>query len=295
MSDLIPGLIATDPAHRHQWLLAHRPADAPPLYRWLSLIESAVADVRFDALGLPRNRPRADVGLAAAIIGWALEDGYPVESAVRELVRLRSLAPALALPAILQPDAVARLTLDAFPFSRADAIAAAARLRALPVTDDDFVQPGESAAETSRRFEELRGTDDYRDHHRLVDIERMLGDLRPIVADITDAALAAEAAAWLDVLPELDLTPDAVRTADQLLDELVALLDAGRPTGDLVQRLRTPAAVYLQSRLVELLTRYTAAGDTTARDQIAHVLTACGPAALPAVPHALDTGNDDRQ
>ncbi|MGI5182924.1 hypothetical protein ACQEVZ_42375 [Dactylosporangium sp. CA-152071] len=295
MSDLIPDLIATDPARRHQWLLAHRSADVPPVYRWLSLIESAVADVHFDRLRLPRNRPRADVALAAAVISWALEDGYPVEFAVRELVHLRSLAPAIALPAILHPDEVARRALDAFGFSRADAVAAAARLRALPVTDNDFIQPGESASEMSRRFEELCGTDDYRDHHQLVAIERMLGDLRPIVSDITDTTLAAEVAAWLDVLPDLDLTPDAVRVADQLLDELVALLDAGRPTGDLVDRLRTPAAVYQQSRLVELLTRYTAAGHTAARDQIAHVLTACGPAALPAVLHALDTGNDDRQ
>ncbi|MEV4131940.1 hypothetical protein AB0J72_07220 [Dactylosporangium sp. NPDC049742] len=295
MSDLIRDLIATDPARRHQWLLAHRPADHQPVYWWLSLIDSAVADVRYDHLGLPRNRPRADVFLAAAVIDWALDDGYPIQYAVRELVHLRTLAPAIALPAILHPDEVARRALDGFRFTRADAAARAARLRALPVTEDDFIQPGEAASETSRRFEELRGTDDYRDHHQLVAIEQMLGDLRPIVADITDAALAAEVAAWLDVLPDLDLTPDAVHTADQLLDELEARLDTGRPTGDLVERLRTPAAAYLQSRLVELLTRYTAAGDTTARDQIAQVLTACGPAALPALLHALDTGNDERQ
>ncbi|MFF5225750.1 HEAT repeat domain-containing protein [Dactylosporangium sp. NPDC000521] len=287
MSDLIPALIATDPAHRHQWLLANRPADFQPVYWWLSLIESAVAGVRFDALGLPRNRPRADVSLAAAVIGWALEDGYPVQYAVRELVHLRSLAPAIALPAILQPDEVARRALDAFRFSRADAVAAAARLRALPVTDDDFDQPGDSPPERTRRFEELRGTDEYRDHQQLIAIEQMLDTLRPTAGDITDPALAAELAAWLDILPGLDRTPDAVRVAWAQLDDLVALLDAGRPTGDLVQRLRTPAAAYLQWKLQELLARYAAAGDTAARDQIAHVLAACGPAALPALLRSL--------
>ncbi|MEV0719835.1 HEAT repeat domain-containing protein [Asanoa sp. NPDC050611] len=87
----------------------------------------------------------------------------------------------------------------------------------------------------------------------------------------------------------------------QALHDLVTLLESDRDGGrrrraaGLVAQLATPDAGFLRPELERLLVRYTDAGDTVARDQIARVLSvAAGAAALPALLRALvDDRNDD--
>ncbi|MEV4765331.1 hypothetical protein AB0J89_22205 [Micromonospora chokoriensis] len=105
------------------------------------------------------------------------------------------------LPASARPDRVARRAVDSFGMTREQAAARAANLRATPLTEDDFVQPGE---DWQARWEALTVTDDYQDYHRLLTIERILTDLAPLVEHMTDAHLVADVRAWLRVLTELD-------------------------------------------------------------------------------------------
>ncbi|WP_330456249.1 HEAT repeat domain-containing protein [Streptomyces sp. NBC_00820] len=62
----------------------------------------------------------------------------------------------------------------------------------------------------------------------------------------------------------------------------------------LVERLRTPAAAFLRPDLEHRLARHVDAGDSFARDRIAHVLAgACGAAALPALLRARESDRND--
>ena len=85
-------LIELDPPLRRQWLLERRPASASPAQWWLSLIDSAVSDVRHQFRGWPAERPRADLTLAAALIDSALDDAFPLDRAVEKLTELTRLA-----------------------------------------------------------------------------------------------------------------------------------------------------------------------------------------------------------
>jgi hypothetical protein len=117
------------------------------------------------------------------------------------------------LPENAKPDALTRLAVDGFGMTRGHALARADALRQIPLTEDDYVQPGE---DVGSRLRELAQTDDYRDYHQLLGINRMLDDLRPLVELITDPDLAAEIRAWLEVQPQLDPVPEidaAPRTA----------------------------------------------------------------------------------
>jgi hypothetical protein len=104
-----------------------------------------------------------------------------------------------------------------FGFTRSQAVARAAELRAKPATDADYSRPGEDPAEVRRRFRLLSVTDDYKDYHRLLSIQRMLGDLQRIRHLITDADVSAELAAWSNLVAELDPFPAAtgVTTDDE--------------------------------------------------------------------------------
>lgn len=202
-------LLQVDPSHQRRWLLDQQPVDISLAHWWLAFIDNAVSDVRHAREGWPQSRPRADTELAAALIDWALEDNFPIEFAIENLVQLITIALADgrrpdALPTNAQPDNIARQALTRFGFTRAEAVARAEELRSRPVTDDDFVQPGENTTETLRL---LSATDDYKDYHRLLGIQRMLNNLKPITSLLTDTDLAAELEAWLQVLPELDPVP----------------------------------------------------------------------------------------
>jgi hypothetical protein len=105
---------------------------------------------------------------------------------------------------------VVRRALNGFAMTRSQAITRAARLRAKPVSDEDYVRPGEDVAELLRA---LRAIDDYKDYHRLLDIQRMLNDLGPITGLITDADIAAELAEWLRISAELDPVPTGAAAA----------------------------------------------------------------------------------
>jgi hypothetical protein len=137
-------LIATDPARRKPWLAAQLSTEATPAFRWVGLIEAAVSDVLWTLEGQPvLGRPRADIELAADLIDWALEDGYPVEHAIEQLALLVRAAVNAGqhvedLPPILRPDNVLRLALQRMPLTRDHALTRAAELRAIPLTEDDF-------------------------------------------------------------------------------------------------------------------------------------------------------------
>jgi hypothetical protein len=213
--DLYRHLLLTDPSVRKQWLLDHQSTSVSAAHWWLALIDSAVSDVRYEQQGRPRTRPRADLDLAAALIDWALEQNFPIDIAVGNLVQLTTAGLAAGrrpdlLPANVRPDSVARQAIRKFGFTRPRAMTRAAELRAKPITDDDYAKPGENVTES---FRLLSGTDDYQDYHRLLDIQRMLNDLKPVMRLITDTNLSAELAAWLNILPELDPFPvDAADT-----------------------------------------------------------------------------------
>ncbi|MEV0134549.1 hypothetical protein AB0H83_39580 [Dactylosporangium sp. NPDC050688] len=207
--DLYRHLLATDQSVRKQWLLDHQSTSVSAAHWWLALIDSAVSDVRHEQQGRPRTRPRADLDLAAALIDWALEQNFPIDIAVGNLVQLTTAGLAAGrrpdlLPANVRPDSIAGQALRKFGFTRPRAMARAAELRAKPITDDDYVKPGENVAES---FRLLSGTDDYQDYHRLLGIQRMLHDLKPVMHLLTDTNLSAELAAWLNILPELDPFP----------------------------------------------------------------------------------------
>jgi hypothetical protein len=207
--DFYRQLLLTSPSVRRQWLVDHWPSAVSPAHWWFALIDSAVSDVRYEQQGRPRTRPRADVELAASLIDWALEHDFPIEYAVGNLVQLTTITltaggrPDL-LPVNVRPDNVARQALKRFGFTRPEATARAAELRAKPIGDDDYARPGENVAESLRL---LSITDDYKDYHGLLGIQRMLNDLKPIVDLITNPDLAAELARWLNTLPELDPVP----------------------------------------------------------------------------------------
>ena len=101
---------------------------------------------------------------------------------------------------------MARQALTTFGFTRSQAIARAAELRSKPISDEHYVQPGEDFTE---RLRLLSLTDDYKDYHRLLGIQRMLDVLNSIMHLITDPDLATDLAAWLEILPELDPVPVA--------------------------------------------------------------------------------------
>ncbi|MGW3247308.1 HEAT repeat domain-containing protein [Streptomyces sp. NPDC001070] len=86
------------------------------------------------------------------------------------------------------------------------------------------------------------------------------------------------------------------------LDDLDARLAASAERGPraylrfepLVEKLRTPAAAFLQPELEQRLARYVAADDSFARDQMAHALAgACGQEALPALLRAMATDRNE--
>ena len=157
-------LVLIEPSARKQWLVDHRTTSVSPARWWLSLIEAAVRDVRCEHRGRPPTGPRADLELAASLIDWALEDDFPIDAAVRNLVELATIAVAAGReadlrPATAGPDSIARRALERFGFSRPGAIARAAELRARPVSGDDLRQPGEGP----ERLRLLSRTDDYQD------------------------------------------------------------------------------------------------------------------------------------
>ncbi|GAA4369427.1 hypothetical protein GCM10023088_19630 [Actinomadura verrucosospora] len=199
-------LLDIDPPLRKQWLLDNQPSNISPFHWWLSLVEAGVRDVRWQRAGWPLQRPAADMELAASLIEWALEQGFPLAHAVEDLVWL-SLAALEAgdeiadLPEVLRPDGIARRVLGGFTMSRQEAVDRAAHLRSIPLTEDDFARPGEDIGAMLRA---LAQTDEYRDTHRLIDMQRALTGLAPIVGLIADTGLAAEVRAWLGVVPDLD-------------------------------------------------------------------------------------------
>jgi hypothetical protein len=198
-------LITLDPALRKEWLLSRQPADVSSGHWWYALIDSAVTDVRRQHRESLATRPRADQTLAASLIDWALEQGFPVEIAVEKLAELVSIALDAGqrvedLPPNAQPDTIVRRALDGFAMTRQQAITRAASLRAKPLTEDDLYQPGEGWA----IFQALAQTDDYRDYHRLLNIDRMLTHLTRFIDLIADPDLASELRAWLAVRSDLD-------------------------------------------------------------------------------------------
>ncbi|MGA4728477.1 hypothetical protein ACWEOS_24625 [Micromonospora taraxaci] len=200
------GLLLTDPPLRGQWLLDRKPKAVSNVYWWLALIDSATSDVRRQHRGWPTHRPHADMPLAVFLIDLASDHGFPMEMAVAHLTSLITIALGAGqrvqeLPTSARPDTIARKAVDSFGMTREQAAARAAALRAIPLTEEDFVQPGE---DWQARWEALTVTDDYQDYHRLLAIERILTDLAPLVEHMTDACLVADVRAWLRVLPELD-------------------------------------------------------------------------------------------
>ncbi len=199
-------LVLLDPPLRRQWLLDHRPASVSPLHWWLGLIEAAVSDLRSQQRAWPATRPRADTALAACLIEWVLEQGFPVRAAVGQLTQLITIArdagqPVNQLSGNARPDAVVRTALNGLRMTRSQAIARAASLRAVALTEQDLVQPGEDWLPAWRA---LTSTDDYRDYHHLIDIDQVLTDLTPHLALLSDTELAAELRGWLDIQPDLN-------------------------------------------------------------------------------------------
>ncbi|MEV1012780.1 hypothetical protein AB0I89_20310 [Micromonospora sp. NPDC049801] len=211
------GLLLIEPPLRRQWLLDRKPDSVSPVHWWFALIDMATSDVRRQHRGLPGHRPLADVPLAFFLIDLASEHDFPMELAVAHLSALITIAldagqRVQELPASARPDTVARRAVESFGMTRKQAAARAASLRAIPLTEDDFVQPGE---DWLARWQALTVTDDYQDYHRLLNIERILTDLAPLVDHMTDAHLVADVQAWLQVLPDLAPVP----AADPPLDE----------------------------------------------------------------------------
>lgn len=62
-------------------------------------------------------------------------------------------------------------------------------------------------------------TDDYQDYHRLLNINRVLTDLVPLVDHMTDAHLVTDVQAWLQVLTELDPVPEVITPSDRTPEE----------------------------------------------------------------------------
>jgi acetyl esterase/lipase len=194
--DVYRQLLEVDPSHRRRWLLDHPSVDISPAHWWFAFVDSAVSDVRREQRDCPQTRPRADAELAAALIEWALKENFPIKYAIENLVQLVTITLAAgrrpdALPANAQPDNVARLALTRFGFTRSQAVARAMELRGQTPTDDDYFET----------------TDDYKDYHRLLGIQQMLDDLKPITGLLTDTDLVAQLEAWSQVLPELDPVP----------------------------------------------------------------------------------------
>ena len=210
--DIYHRLILIDPPLRRRWLRDHQPPSVSPAHWWLALIEAAISDLHQQNRGWPAIRPRADIALAAALIDWALEQGFPLNVAIGQLTQLTRLALAAGqqladLPANAQPDAMTRRALDGFAMSRQHAITRAASLRARPLSAEDFAQPGEELA----GWLALALTEDYRDYHQLLNIDRMLTDLAPLLGLITDADLASGLRAWLETQADLDPVPTTIK------------------------------------------------------------------------------------
>ncbi|WP_435209263.1 hypothetical protein [Micromonospora sp. bgisy143] len=210
-------LLLIDPPLRRQWLLDRKPASVSPVHWWFALIDQATSDVRRQHCGWPHHRPHADMPLAVFLIDLASEHGFPTELGAEQLASLITIALNAGqrvqdLPASARPDTVARRAVDSFGMTREQAAARAASLRATPLTEDDFVQPGE---DWQARWQALTVTDDYQDYHRLLNIERILTDLAPLVDYMTDARLVADVQAWLQVLAELDPAPEVTTPSEQ--------------------------------------------------------------------------------
>ncbi|MET8091238.1 hypothetical protein [Micromonospora sp. NPDC005220] len=208
IEDAYYGLLAIDPPLRRRWLLDHQPAAVSPVHWWFALVEAATSDVRRQNCGWPTHRPQADMALAVFLIDLASEHGFPTEHAVEQLASLITVALDAGqrvqdLPDNAHPDAVARRALDSFGMTQEQAAARATTLRASRLSEDDFVQPGEGPA----RWRALSRTAEYQDYHRLLNIDRMLTNLAPLVDHMTDAGLVDEVQAWLRMLPELDPVP----------------------------------------------------------------------------------------
>ncbi|MFD0692033.1 hypothetical protein [Actinomadura fibrosa] len=216
MADDTPDLVLRrladlDPSSRRQWLLDHQPVGVSPFHWWLGLIEAAVQCVRYRWAGWRFDGPAVDMEVVALLVECALGRGLPLVHAVDDLVLLsRSALEAgyamTELPAILRPDEIAQRTLGGFPMSRQEAADRAAHLRSITLTEDDFVRPGEDIAVSLR---DLSGTDEYRSARELLDMERALTRIAPIVDLIVDAGLAAEVRAWRDVVPDLETVSES--------------------------------------------------------------------------------------
>nr|WTA68155.1 hypothetical protein OHB51_02985 [Micromonospora sp. NBC_00855] len=219
--DTYRGLLLIDPPLRRQWLLDRKPASVSHAHWWIALIDAATSDVHRQHCGWPSHRPCADMPLAVFLIDLASEHGFPTEVAVAQLASLITIALDTGqrvqdLPASARPDAVARRAVDSFGMTREQAAARAASLRATPLTEEDFVQPGE---DWQARWEALAVTDDYQDYHRLLNINRVLTDLVPLVDHMTDAHLVTDVQAWLQVLTELDPVPEVITPSDRTPEE----------------------------------------------------------------------------
>ncbi|MGC4874929.1 hypothetical protein ACLQ26_01505 [Micromonospora sp. DT43] len=221
LEDTYRGLLLIDPPLGRQWLLDRKPASVSSAHWWIALIDLATSDVRRQHRGWPSHRTRADMPLAVFLIDLALEHGFPMELAVGPLASLITLTLDAGqrvqdLPASARPDAVAQRAVDSFGMTREQAVARAASLRATPLIEDDFVQPGEA---WQVRWQALTVTDDYQGYHRLLNIGRILTDLAPLVDYMTDAHLVADVEAWLQVLTELDPVPEVITPSERTLEK----------------------------------------------------------------------------
>ncbi|MFG3559017.1 hypothetical protein ACGGAQ_32050 [Micromonospora sp. NPDC047557] len=215
------GLLLIDPPLRRQWLLDRKPASVSPVHWWLALIDLAASDVRRQHCGWPSHQPGADMSLAVFLIDLASEHGFPTDLAIEQLASLIRIALDAGqrvqdLPASARPDTVARRAVDSFGMTREQAVSRAASLRAIPLTEDDFVHPGE---DWQTRWQALTVTADYQDYHRLLNIDRILTNLAPLVDYMTDAHLVADVQAWLQVLTELDPVPEVITPSEQTPEE----------------------------------------------------------------------------
>lgn len=164
-----------------------------------------MTDVRHAYRGWPPRRSRADLGLAASLIEWAVHDGFPLHLAVEQLAELARLALDAGLrvqdlPLNTQPDRIARQALTGFSMTPQQAMSRAAGLRASPIDEVDL-PPGQHIDLAAWRT--LTATPEYRDYHRLLNIDRMLTVLVPLVCLIVNADLAAELRLWLEIQPDL--------------------------------------------------------------------------------------------
>ncbi|MEV6488451.1 hypothetical protein AB0M20_07430 [Actinoplanes sp. NPDC051633] len=181
-------LRAVAPARRRDWLRGRAPTDLRGHW-WLALIERAQFDAGPDR-GLPPAQWKANVAFAVDLIEAAGEDGMPPYYAASRLALLTSAilksgAGFDGLPGTLVPGDLARRILASFRLSKADALAAAARLR--ETADGD--EPGDAESDALR------------------DIAWSLPDLEMLRAHIGDASLRRTIEEWLDISDGLSVVP----------------------------------------------------------------------------------------